>query len=148
RQRRAPPLAPARVFESSDSERTGGARTWEARGGTRSARSGADAPHPDGSGRGWGGVPSSAPRLFPDPRGRRLTMTEKIATKLNGKQSAALKAYEEVSAALAKLSGLTHALKCLALSTACEEREQAILAISAFAQGECRSASEQVQLLY
>jgi hypothetical protein len=75
-------------------------------------------------------------------------MTEKIATKLNGKQSAALKAYEEVSAALAKLSGLTHALKCLALSTACEEREQAILAISAFAQGECRSASEQVQLLY
>jgi hypothetical protein len=75
-------------------------------------------------------------------------MTEKIATKLNGKQPAALKAYEEATAALAKLSGLTHALKCLALSAACEEREQAILAISAFAQGECRSAGEQVQLLY
>jgi hypothetical protein len=75
-------------------------------------------------------------------------MTEKIATKLNGKQPAALKAYEEATAALAKLSGLTHALKCLALSAACEEREQAILAISAFAQGECRSAGEQVHLLY
>jgi hypothetical protein len=75
-------------------------------------------------------------------------MTERIATKLNGKQPAAMKAYEEASAALAKLAGLTHALKCLALSAACEEREQAILAISAFTQGECRNLGEQVQVLY
>jgi hypothetical protein len=75
-------------------------------------------------------------------------MTEKLATKVNGKQPAVLKMYEEATAALTKLSGLTYALKCLALSAACEEREQAILAISAFAQGECRSVGEQVHLLY
>jgi len=75
-------------------------------------------------------------------------MTEKVVTKPNGKPSAATKAYEEATAALAKLSGLTHALKCLALSAACEEREQAILAISAFAQGECRKVGESLQTLY
>ena len=75
-------------------------------------------------------------------------MLEKNGTKPMGKPSVATAAYQEATGALDKLSGLTHALKCLALSEACEERERAIRALSAFTQGECRKVGEQLELLY